>query len=66
MFSIVLYKIDGLSIFLQFLSFKDLFIEKIMDKYVLKFWGKILSKKPHPTPTLLKNHTITSAFCIFN
>lgn len=33
-------------LYLQFSSFKDLFIEKIMDKYALKFWGKILSKKP--------------------
>lgn len=36
MFFIVLYKIDGF-LYLQLSSFKDLFIEKIMDKYVLKF-----------------------------
>lgn len=36
MFFIVLYKIDGLSVSPLFI-FKDLFMEKIMDKYVLKF-----------------------------
>lgn len=53
-------------LYLQFSSFKDLFIEKIMDKYMLKFWGKILSEKPHPTPTPLKNHINASAFYVFS
>lgn len=53
-------------LYFKFSSFKDLFIEKIMDKYVLKFWGKILSEKPHPTPTPLKNHINASAFYIFS
>lgn len=53
-------------LYFQFSSFKDLFIEKIMDKYVLKFWGKILSEKPHQAPTHLKNHIITNAFYVFN
>lgn len=45
-------------LYLHFSYFKDLFMEKIMDKYVLKFWGKILSEKPHPTNT--------SAFYVFS
>lgn len=54
-------------LYFKFSSFKDLFIEKIMDKYVLKFWGKILSEKPYPTPTTpLKNHINASAFYIFS
>lgn len=52
-------------LYLQFSSFKDLFIEKIMGKYTLKFWSEILWKK-NPIPTPLKNCINISAFYVFN